>query len=145
VELGVPARHGDIVEEDVAVGMPTARGDVMVQQEPGTRVRPAAHGQQSRTRRQRAGDPAGRGVRRILVDSFVERAKIQRGRDVEWGKLVVLARHRITSRVKGRATAETVEQDETEQGGWSYNMCGGPPAPRVASHTTPIARLPGQP
>src|SRR5262249_22631211 len=45
VELGVPAGHRHVVEEDVAVGVPPAGGDVVVEQEAGPRVRAAAHDQ----------------------------------------------------------------------------------------------------
>jgi hypothetical protein len=65
-ELGVAARHRDVVEEDVAVGVAARAGGHAVQQEPGPRVRPALDHQQRRSRGERvdAGDRLvlGRGL-----------------------------------------------------------------------------------
>ena len=52
-ELGVPAGDGDVVEEDVAVGVAPGARRRAVQQEPRARVGPALDHQQRRTRRQR--------------------------------------------------------------------------------------------
>ena len=48
----MPAADRDVVEEDVAVGMPAGRRGGLVEQEAGARVGPALDDQQRRTRRQ---------------------------------------------------------------------------------------------
>src|SRR5687767_829117 len=48
-ELGVPAADRDVVEKDVAVGMPPGRGDVLVEQEAAAGVGAALDYQQRRT------------------------------------------------------------------------------------------------
>ena len=42
-ELRVPSRHGDVVQEDVALGMPSRRRDVLVDQELGAGVGPTLY------------------------------------------------------------------------------------------------------
>src|SRR4051794_36846372 len=51
-ELRMPAGHGYIVEEDVAVRVATRRSDVLIQQEPAAGVRAAFDDQERRARRQ---------------------------------------------------------------------------------------------
>src|SRR3954470_17747238 len=46
VELHVPARHGDVVEEDVALRVASGADDVGVQQVASARARPSLHDQQ---------------------------------------------------------------------------------------------------
>src|SRR4051794_24657295 len=53
VELHVTAADGHVVEEDVAVGVPTGRRDVLVEQEAAARVGTALDDEQGRTGRQR--------------------------------------------------------------------------------------------
>src|SRR3954464_13764338 len=55
VELHVPARHGDVVEEDVALGMAPGADDVRVQQVAAAGPRSSLHDQQRATGRQRVG------------------------------------------------------------------------------------------
>src|SRR4051794_7277047 len=47
-ERGVPARHGDVVEEDLAVGMATGGDDVLVEQEPAAGPGTPLHDEQRR-------------------------------------------------------------------------------------------------
>ena len=61
VELHVPPADGDVVQEDVAVGVPAGGGDVLVEQEPATGVRTALDDEQGRSGRERL-DGAGVGV-----------------------------------------------------------------------------------
>ena len=51
-ELGVAAAHGDVVEQDVAVGMAARPREVPVQQESGPGAGPACDDQQGRAARQ---------------------------------------------------------------------------------------------
>jgi hypothetical protein len=51
-ELRVAAAHRDVIEEDVAVGMPARRGGGLVEQEPRPRVRPALDDQKGGPDRQ---------------------------------------------------------------------------------------------
>src|SRR5207247_3005702 len=48
--LGVTTRHRDVVEEDVALGMPARGGHVLVDEERRARVRPTLHYQEGLTR-----------------------------------------------------------------------------------------------
>src|SRR5438105_3561154 len=57
VKLGVPARHGDVVQENVTVGVPSTGCHVVIKQESGARVGASAHREQGGTRRQRSGHP----------------------------------------------------------------------------------------
>src|SRR5919206_77732 len=52
VELHVPTADGDVVEEDVAVGVPAGGGDVLVEQEAAAGVRAPLDDQQRRAGRQ---------------------------------------------------------------------------------------------
>src|SRR5690606_3144060 len=98
VKLGVAAGDGDVVEEDVAIRMPAAGGQVVVQQEPRPGVWPAPNDQQGHPRGNRPGHPARCDVGVRPLQDVVQRTHVHRGRDVEWGELVVWARHRNTSR-----------------------------------------------
>ena len=68
VELDVPAADRDVVEEDVAVGVPAGGGDVLVEQEPAAGVGAALDHQQGRARGQRL-DGAGVRVGRASATS----------------------------------------------------------------------------
>jgi hypothetical protein len=92
VELGVPAGHRHVVEEDVAVRVAAAGGHVVVEQEPRPGVGSAPHDQQGDPGRQRR--HAARndlGVPRL--QHLVHGPHVQRRGDVERGVLVVWARH----------------------------------------------------
>src|SRR4051812_47060111 len=67
VELHVPAADRHVVEEDVAVGVPAGRRDVLVEQEPAAGVGAALHHEQGGTGRQRL-DGTRVGVGRRLGD-----------------------------------------------------------------------------
>src|SRR5450631_3201890 len=68
-ELGVPAADGDLVEEDVAAGMPASGCDGLIQQEPRSGVGATLHDKQGRAARQpfdfphpRLGGASGRSI-----------------------------------------------------------------------------------
>src|SRR5262249_25382651 len=103
-------------------GMPTAGRHVVVEQEPGARVGAATHREQRGARGQRAGHAGGHHVGLGAVDGILNGAKVQGGRDVERGELVVWTRHRTTSRVVGRSyLAATVH-------GWTADVTPDTPA-----------------
>src|SRR5690606_1281651 len=52
VELGVPAGHGDVVEEDVALRVASGRDEVAVEEEPAAGVRAAEHDEERGSRPQ---------------------------------------------------------------------------------------------
>src|SRR5581483_3951766 len=82
VELGVPARDGHVVEEDVAVGVTARGGQLAVQTEPAARVRSAHDQEQRASRRQRA---ERRGVReKILAEVVLGPAERDRRGGLAW-------------------------------------------------------------
>src|SRR6185437_6048144 len=52
-KLGMPTRHGYVIQKDVTVRVPTGRARVLVEQEPAAGVRSSLHHQQGRARSER--------------------------------------------------------------------------------------------
>src|SRR5581483_10596267 len=69
-ELRMPARHGDIVQEDVAVRVTTRRDDILIEQKSAPSIRSALDDEQRRAGRQGVDGPLvrfRRELRRVRV------------------------------------------------------------------------------
>ena len=80
----MPAGHGHVVEEDVAVGVPTRRGDVLVEQESAAGVRAALDHEQRRPGGSASTAPACASARRLRRPPAASRCPRRRPWGSRW-------------------------------------------------------------